>query len=158
MHKGRFYPYLPQFWATECMFWPGHVPWKFLGVVNIAVSDGWENIDPDFDAVSVPGDPGIDAKVPTWSWALSAPSAADLLTLSIQKKAYAGVAYASWKASLWIGASRVAQAWFFQPSPLYICGTDGTQWRLTEDPSSSLDGPWLNFAPATYAQGGSPWS
>jgi len=29
-HKGRPYPYHPMYWATEAWFYPGFVPWKMM--------------------------------------------------------------------------------------------------------------------------------
>lgn len=157
MHRGRSYPFYPDYWATEAWFWPGFVPWKIRASLPIAASPPWDPLGYPFDAVSDAGVVVSDRTQISYHWSLIPPATATDLEVSLEMITVSDVQYARWKAKLLSGMIEVADAWLYQDFPQRVVSTGGNLWNLVNSPV--LIPPFLNLVclPATYAEGGSPW-
>ena len=157
MHKGRTYPFHPTFWATQCFFWPGYVPWKMTLRHNESTIYPWSLMGPSLMQVSLEGQTVPDATAIFWEWPLTSPAAADDFRVSVEMVAFDTRFYATWKAVLRQSGITKGTAWFFQPFPCYSCAVPGSPWWDIYDPLSTPHGPNLQLDPSTYAEGGTPW-
>lgn len=157
MHRGKDYPYAPEYWATEGFFWPGFVPWKMRSFLSVSQASPWDALLVPFNQISAVVEYVPDRTQCAYVWTLDTPSVPDHLRLSLEQLDLSGTLYNVWKAQLITAGMPIADAWLFQENPQYVCAGAGTRWWDVFDPSTSPAGPDLNFLPATYAEGGSPW-
>jgi hypothetical protein len=157
MHIGRAYPWIPAYYATECQFWPGYVPWKFWGTAPVLNPHPWDGIPTNWAQLSGQGDTVVDCTQAFWDLPIPTPSPLSNLALSIEMEVIGGKRYAVWKAIVYTFITPIASAWYFLSYPQYSCAVPVAQWWSVHDPLVSPTGPWLGFRPATYEEGGSPW-
>lgn len=158
MHKGNPYPYHPSYWATECQFWPGYVPWKLF-------LDGFLSSDPTMTPVgtligeaSEAGVTVTDYTQISWRWPIVSNPDADELIVSLEMEEISGSKYAVWIAQLRLLSVPVGTAYLFLPFPRYSESTGGAAiWGTTHDPVAFPPHSQINLRGATYAEGGSPW-
>jgi len=158
MHKGRQYPYFPDYWATEAWFWPGFAPWKLTASNNTLASGPWNRLGLITDVVSGAGFCVPDCTQISYLFDLPPTSAADTLLVSLEMVVDNGVRYARWKAVLKTGSSIDAEAWLYQQFPQTIVFAGAPPgWNIYNYILPTP--PFLNLVcePATYTQGGSPW-
>jgi len=157
MHVGKNYPFHPVYWATECIFWPGFVPWKtrcFNLLPNVAP---WDALDTHFDAISEAGIAVPDATQMSWHWSLDPPSTATDLSISVEMIEFSGVNYCRFNAVLRTSGVLTAEAWCYQSFPQRSCTfLTGDLWDVNH-PVHSGNIVNLNLVPATFAEGGSPF-
>lgn len=156
MHKGQVYAFAPAYWATECFFWPGFVPWKAYVDLPADQGGGWDNLFLPINAVSGPIRGVPDWTQVYWDWNVDAPSSATRFTLSVERLKIAGKYYAAWKANLYNHLLLVAEAWFYQESPLYTFLIGQDQWWSVPNPSAPQDGIFISVRPSTWQESGQP--
>lgn len=158
MHRGRTYPYHPNYWATECIFWPGFVPWKMVSSVTRVNTAPWDKIVVGSVGVSDVGICVPDSTQISWHWSLVPPNLATDLVLSVEMISFLGVNYCRWKLKLSLGIVEVADAWWYQPYPSFTSGFISGSCTDVNNPDGSGNAVWIQCSCATYAEGGSPWS
>jgi hypothetical protein len=157
MHKGKFYPYNPIFWATESWFYPGWLPWK-CSAVNLGLwAPPWDQIGLGVLGISDPAVTVPDASQISYHWTLTGSSSATDLEVSMEQIRVSGVDYARYKAVATGGPGGTASAWLYTAKPRRIVTTLGEPWNIVNavDPQPGQIQLWIQ--PATYAEGGSPW-
>lgn len=159
MHKGNPYPYHPTYWATECQFWPGYVPWKLFLNGFVTTDPALTPIHTVNGTVSESGSAPGDATQIFWRWAIDPASGVDELIVSLEQELISSVNYAAWVATVKSSGIMVGQSHLFLPSPRYSEQTGGASiWGSTHDPTPVAPLSQINLRGATYAEGGSPWS
>lgn len=158
MHKGKPYPYLYQFWATECQFWPGYVPWKTKVFFPGLIRAPWDLVDPDGIPISEPGGVVTDCTQAFWEINLGITSVATKIKISIEMEQFSTTKYAVYQADLFQDATLLDTIWFFRSFPSRSFGVGNANWWHDHDPSSPSYDTTLAIQGATYAEGGSPWS
>lgn len=157
MHAGRHYPYHPSYWATEAWYWPGFVPFKLRGELNCAPFGFWTQIPLNWTGVSDPGVTSADCKTITYEFAIDPPGAYPQLLVTLEKVILAGQFKARWKVDLNDALGTLDTCWAWQSYPqlaVYVNGLTDAEPPL---PPSAGNTICLEFRPATYAEGGSPW-
>lgn len=158
MHRGRPYPRHPTYWATEAWFWPGFVPWKMKIAVGTLTVEPWNQIPPNFAAVSFPGfcqDP------PTIiSYEITVVGGSPPLTLRVYLERHGTFPdyKARWRVELaqnWIFVMSTAYA--LQEYPQRVISVDQFDYCAPVDPYEYTGPVAMSFRPATYADGGSPY-
>jgi hypothetical protein len=158
MHKGKTYPYAPAYWATELQFWPGFVPWKMLGFLDEPTDYPWSLLAPHWRQVSNPMVAVPDFTQALWHFPIVDVPYIDEVVVSIEMLSDAHGKYGVWRAVAYYLEILLGSAWLYVDFPQYVCDGSSKRWWKTADRSIPPDGSFLNFTPATYAQGGSPWS
>lgn len=157
MHKGKLYPYLPKYWATECWFWPGFLPWKMHVIVPVTNFGPWSFLPVGTDLISEAATTVPDVTQASYHFSIVGNANATDLFVGLEQIEFMGTHYARWMAVLRLLTVVVAQAWLYQTKPQYTVGTLSAEWNLVDNPVPVDPGIFLNFGPATYAEGGSPW-
>jgi len=156
-HRGRTYPYHPSSWATEAWFWPGLMPWKLYGQ-NLAVElPPWSPwILPGWTGVSSVGIPTADAKIITYDFPVTAPLTGGI-TVTCKRAIGAEGPVARWTISIDDSGHLFGRATLDQTFPQTIVFCPGfVDFDGFMGYGGGL-GPFIEFRPATYAEGGSPW-
>lgn len=157
MHAGKLYPYHPNYWATEAWFWRGEVPFKMHGRCFAEPTAGWTLVPLGWEGVSDPGVPSSDSKYIEYEFAIDPPGAFPSLLVRLEKSSLNGEAKAMWRVQLVGSGGVIDTAWRFQAFPQYEVFCSGlTTWTPPAPPSAGQAVP-LEFRPATYAEGGTPW-
>lgn len=157
MHKGRTYPFLPRYWATEAWFWPGFVPWRFLLHTTGPLTPPWNAIPTGIDLLSDAGDSSTNIKQPAWAFDASHDGFTCLLDLVLDKITDITGSYARWRLFISNGGPAWAVGIALQPYPQYVVNLPRFDFSLPTPPYTSPAGPLISVRPATYAEGGSPW-
>lgn len=157
MHKGRTYPYLPEYFGTEYFFWPGFVPWK---VVLHPIGTSGPPPPPWYygpQVVSEPGSIEYDAGGVRWVFYYDPSDHSNFMQLSILPEAIPVPGMFKWQLDLALGDFFVATAGARQTIPQRVFHLTEFQWWNTIGAPPITPGPWYDMAPAVYAVGGSPW-
>jgi len=158
MHKGRPYPYLFQFWATNWLFWPAFVPRRML-LTNVFHSGS------DWDVLPTASDPPILFDVgstfdgdltayweytePSGDWVVTLRFLSDLSAPGAQGKCKFGLFYPSGKfaiAETGMGFDSVPEFFGIFDS-IFDASADFDLGPIPGPPS-------VTFRPATYTEGG----
>ena len=155
MHKGRAYPYHPSYWATECFFYPGFLPWKLTLDVTATGTPPWNIYPALYQEISNPGtiSPGGQRMV----YEFVAHAAFYGLIVTIETFFVSGVKNARWKMQLVSGVAGWAMAINFQPSPIRQVFNNTWPIFAGSIPYPVVGAPPYLLRPATYIEGGSPW-
>jgi len=158
MHKGKYYPYHPIYYATEGWFWPGYVPWKmFFFSIQSPAPPRWDVIPVGYQSVSAPGVTSSNDRIITYEFPGVIGTQFGAIVLEMFMKSYSGVKYCVWHALCYQLAYPPSEAWNFQLFPSTQPNTGNTLWWVTEDPMIPPDGFLMSIELANYAQGGSPY-
>lgn len=158
MHKGRTYPYHPHQYATEGWFWPGLCPWKIKVALVGSTDPPWNVAAHGWSTISEPG--VVSADGTRIEWTILDYGGAGLYKLNIDaicdKSAipfeclFTGV--------LFQGLVFYGFAISHRTYPQRTFGQSGfDHYRVPGNPFE-FPGPPILIAPATYAEGGSPWT
>lgn len=157
MHVHRPYPFHPTYWATECFFWPGFVPWKMFGELQGPPPPEFPCVDFPWQGVSDPGEVVPDATQIIYRFPISGSGCADELKLSLEQISKDGKLWARWKIITNLAGILTASAWLYQPNPQRNVATGAQFFNVLDqvDPTSHLVP--MAFHPSTFADGGSPF-
>jgi hypothetical protein len=150
MHKGKEYPFHWYYWGTECFFWPGYVPWQMLLTPVTASPAPWQGVWQSTPRVFREGEYVADKTQFWWEVVLDHSPLWPFLRISVEQEVFAGQTYAVWKAVLFNLFTTGAEAWYFQPSPLYFTRVINSQWWTAHDPATPQNGPYIAFRPAAW--------
>ena len=157
-HRGRTYPYHPDLYATEAWFWPGFCPWKLYGEATAELFPPWVLIPPTWTGVSEAGVTSTDYKVISYRFSIPLTVPPLYFKVSMQLRGLRPDRKAHWKIFLPDPGPHYAVAWLNQSYPQRVVSCGGFPFFLPAPPYTPDTGPALMFRPATYAEGGSPWS
>lgn len=157
MHRGKTYPYLPEYWSTEAWFFPGFVPWKMWVESGGNLEGAWMNLPQDFVCVTDPGIPGPTYFNPLWEHLFYVSEDEVLLQIFLSKGYHAEVPIAQWDLRLWVNGLQVAGGRAAQSYPQFQVYVTDPELRRIDDEGNDLGPLDLLIRPATYAEGGSPW-
>ena len=157
MHKGRWYPFHPNYWSAPAWFWPGFVPWKLravdvpIGVTMFGCPAGTPIV------ISDPGIPSDDSMVIDYFIPLAGGCAMHWLGVTMERVGGLGSFEARWT----VGTE------YWDGSREYQSMNQEYPQREVLSPVFSFTIPPMEvgppivvhprFFPATYAEGGSPW-
>jgi hypothetical protein len=158
MHKGRHYPYHPQFWVNTIFFWPGFIPWKmnfWSGIIGFPCNEVTSLAT--FPLVSKPG-VILDVEQVRYDWPIDWTSQADLMVLFLKATTLDGLRVAEWHLQLTLLDAVQMDCYFYQSYWQTTCENNGSFWYPNPgDPVGSPNAlPFIKSA--TYAVGGSPWT
>jgi len=156
-HIGRTYPYFPDYWATECLFWPGFAPWKLALPNQFIAGAPWNLISGKGLLISNGGEVVDDRTQISWTFHPIPGEPLLTLVVSLEQEELVDAKYAVWVALLKLGLFDIGTLWYFQPSPQYTCAVPLSPWWDVHDPAAMPTGPSMDMRPATYAEGGSPF-
>jgi len=158
MHKGRTYPYLPEYFCVPGFFWPGFVPWKIkLVATSASKPPPWSAIPLNYVGISGSGEPDSTANEVQWildntglpfGYDFDFTAGPDLITGS------GGIAMIL---NLNYLGNRISQAWDILPFPQYRFGINGFANITPPPPPPFTTGLNMVVSVANYAEGGSPW-
>jgi hypothetical protein len=158
MHRGRPYPYHPLYWSTEAWFWRGFVPWK-LKVTQLGTSffpwDQWYATSP---VISFEGEAPGDAKRMDYVADVGDGTHYRRLIISLDKVDIGPTSYARWRMTMTDGGPGWCTAYALQPFPQRVVFVDSWDYTLPTPPYTCPTVPLIQCEPATYAEGGSPYS
>lgn len=157
MHKGRHYPFHPDYWSTESWFWPGFVPWKMraaelpIGVTLFGCPFGTPVL------ISEPGEPSSTTKSIDYAFNLVATCLIKTFVVTMERTGSFGAYRASWTVAATYWDDSIESQTMTQEYPQRVVLSP--VFVLTIPPV--VPGPPITqharFFPATYAEGGSPW-
>lgn len=156
MHKGRPYPYAPTYWATECFFWPGYLPWKMVASI-VSTGGPWAPLGNHMDVLSsAQASDASDNTQVQYGWPPGVLGTGKRLIISVEQIEVSGRNYARWLATYRNPTIVVASASCWQIAPLYAVSVPLQPWVIGL-PMTGPAGVSITLRPATYAEGGSPW-
>lgn len=156
-HDGRHYPFCVEYWATEGWFWPGFVPYKLVGLALPPLNPPWNVLLIGWTGVSDPVQVSTDVKTVSYTFHPTGSMGGLVLVVSLDKIGVLESRQCRWRATIGDGVSWWATAYLMQDYPQYAVAANGFDYSLPSPPYTSDDGPNLQFRPATYAEGGSPY-
>jgi len=156
VHKGRSYPFLWWYWATEAWFWPGFVPWKFRAAWSSFLLPPFDALGNSFVGTSGGGTVVSDRTQAAWAWTVSVSPNVYTLRLSMEQIEVSGVKYARSKLdfALASGGPLLGEAWLYQDFPQYAIDLNNKRWGLVNlvvPPAPYLS---LDLRPANYSEAG----
>lgn len=157
MHRGREYPYHPQFWNGWTYFWPGYLPWKMalnFGVFGVGYASNI--ITPPGALISAAGT-ALSPSHMRYGWSVSYSPLFDFLELDLVDITFSGVRYTQWQMSMFLLGVPMNDSYRSIRSPTYQVYEIGTFWWLTPDEFPTVQNGYFELQPAAYSQGGSPW-
>jgi len=158
MHVGRLYPYLPKYWATECWFWPGFVPWKFYGLlIGGTPAPPWDVMSGIWGAFSDAGGTVLDCTQAYWNFLVQADEGVYTLKLSMEEIVREGVPLCRTKLQLKNGAVELANAWLYQPYPQFQIDLENKNFSMSDTVVAVPPYLTINFRPAVFSEVGSPF-
>jgi hypothetical protein len=160
MHLGREYPFHPEYWATECCFWPAFVPWKMIFEGFGPYPGAWSVLENPLGVVSDAGLVTTDRKTISWHASLPSSTPATDLELSLALATYAGEKYGRFQWRLYNNLVDIAFAYYWQAFPIVLFNCGGYAAWLFDQPIQPNPPPYpfaLSMCPARYDEGGSPY-
>jgi hypothetical protein len=157
MHKGRIYPFAPEYWVVESYFWPAYPSWRLnLSVVLI--------IDPNFFPIrSAPSpcfsDPSIslDGRSITYHWLTTWTADSSDLLLTVKRIEVGGILYTHWHLQILLDDVVIGHTYFYG-------GYNNPEFNASPGNFFSVDNPSetglqtiITFGPVSYRDGGSPY-
>lgn len=157
MHKGRRYPYDPQFWVTATNFWPAYMPWKMslfgFGPLNFPFPI-WG--DAPLPLISNPCEV-LSRSERLYTWPVDWTILSDRLTLNVVDFIRDGSVFATWHVRSWLGSVALDGGEFEVASPVYNDYVLGFAYLVNPPAPPTYNGDY-EFEGAAYYQGGSPWA
>lgn len=157
MHKGNPYPFHPTYWATECQFYPGLVPWRLF---LVGLVGGNATFAPVYSRVGLPSQIGLapgDATQISWNYSFLNSGHGYTFTLSLELVEDAGVKYAQWAGRQRKDGVDVNKYRLRLPFPQRVLDTGASVWTNTFTTDTGLNDITCRVRGATYGEGGSPW-
>lgn len=158
MHKGRRYPFHPTFWVLWNYFWPGFMPWKMNWSAG-GLFDAFITFtgNPPYPVISDPGEI-IDPGHIRYTWPVTWPALCDSFALDIYSELrFVDQRWVTWHAQCFLSSVLVQEGFLSVNEPQYSPQIEGEWQQALSDHFEPVTGD-LVFFPATYKQGGSPWS
>jgi hypothetical protein len=157
MHRGLAYPYHPEYFATEAWFWRGFVPWKLHGRATATLFPPWTLIPSGWTGISDAGVVSADRTVITYRFVYLSIPVDYAFSVSMQRTGAPGNYKASWGIKIPDVGPSWAVAFLDQGFPQRSVFCPGFPFFTPAPPYTPDTGPALEFRPALYAEGGSPW-
>lgn len=159
MHKGRIYPYSPQYYTTEGWFWPGFVPWKMeLELIFVSLPPS-PQFSPGFMGTSDAGVVSADRQSITYHWSLPSGGLASDFFVECYSNYYGAVKLCVIHCYSELDGVNTGEVWNYQPAGQRAFGTWLPElYRLIDDPEAPPVEMGFVMGYSDYAQGGSPWS
>lgn len=157
MHVHKPYPFHPTYWATECWFWPGFLPWKIIGHMDGAPPDDWSGMQFPWSGVSDAGVTVSDATQMIYRFPLPTAPGADELLVSLEQIHKDDADRCRWKAVLRFFGTEVAHAWLYQDKPQRVVSTGFQNWNLADQITPTAEVLRLRIEVANFAAGGTPY-
>ena len=160
MHLGLRYPFAYQYWATECQFFPGYVPWKYtVKMTDAAAQFLGAQAAPTIWAVTQ--EMVLDTADATQvSWKLRWVTESDFpyLILSEELEQFHDGRYAVYKLRVFnMFDLMTGFCYYFRAYPCYQANCDQA-WNLHHDPDITPTLTGIDFEPAGWSQAGQvPW-
>lgn len=158
MHRGRSYPFLPNYWTAPAWFWPGWVPWKLVLDGPGASSGPWAAVGALAARVSNAGIPDLPGDSVAYQFDLVPGPAGLTMTVTLYRGGVYPDLSAEWYASLVPAVGVGAIAFATQSYPQTV--VDLPTFTSAQIAGSGLPcaPPDYHARPASYAEGGSPWA
>lgn len=157
MHVHKPYPFHPTYWATECWFWPGFLPWKIKAQLAAGQPDDWSGMNTPYSGISEPGTHVSDATQMIYRFGPPIGIGADEMLISLEQIFKDGIDRCRWKAVLRFTGVIVASAWLYQDKPQRVVSTGVQNFNLADQVSPTFETLALRVQVATFADGGSPY-
>jgi hypothetical protein len=158
MHRGNPYPYHPTYWATEAWFFPGYVPWKLRLAFYPNNPPPWLLFPFGQSYVTEAGVVDDPADTIAYTMRTIIDGALVILQIGLWKEVVNGTPWAVWGMELEVAGQLWSRAGAKQLYPQRVVACDEFDFSIPMPPYQNSDPPLLNIRPATYAEGGSPWS
>lgn len=140
------YPWLPNYWATECQFFPGYLPWKLRVYTGV-----WYG-------VSEAGTWSDDSKIVTYLFTGVGPTSDTFIRVTIQMEIHYDLAWSSWHFEFGYMSPTPSEFWWLCQVPNRLTKSQQDQYFSTDDPHGTPFPVSIIFEPATYEEGGAPYS
>lgn len=157
MHKGLRYPFHPEYQSTEAWFWPGFLPWRMHGRSLADAAQPWDHVPTGWTGVSDAGVPSNDRTWVDYTFPAVLGGLTAAFKLTVLRTGTLPHFLATWKIRIPATGTMWADATLIQTYPQRIVFASGFIDFMGHAGYGGGLGPFLEFKPATYAQGGSPW-
>lgn len=158
MHKGRTYPFHPEYHIPHCWFWPGFMPWRGRIEIYARMEGDWALLTPGSTSVSSPGDAQPDATEMDYMFSSDEWEPTVHLLMGFLEANFPPTDTPMLYAYVY---DEVSARWSYGastlPHPQYACVYDLADLQLIDYEGNPVGPLYIRFRPATYAEGGSPW-
>lgn len=156
-HKGRPYPYHPDYWSTEAWFWPGYVPWKLKGLRVDAKDDPWDFCIFPNPQISEAGIPSTDRKVMSYTFNIGTGCLVTMIVVEMDLQGGHPGGLARWTvtAIYWDATSDTEVK--TQEFPQRVVDSPVFEFEVPDPGCEPFDLVFVKFQPASYEEGGTPW-
>lgn len=158
MHKGRQYPYCPQFWVGTAYFWPYFIPWKWrINAIEFFHGGLLAFVHAPFPLITA-GAEVLDAQTVRYSLPITWSLVADLLTITGADDIHLMQKYVVWTFQLWKSGLEIDFAvWAASTPATGINPIFGFMYNVPYGTPTSANAS-VDMRQANYEDGGSPWS
>ena len=157
MHKGKQYPFNPKYWVCQGAYWPEFMPWKMRIARGFFFSYGFITGNPDGSPLVSEPCEVFEPSTLLYRWPVTWSTSADEYVLTVDDEEHLGLQTVVFHFQVRLLGATAAEGYFGASVP--FTGTNFIDMPFYLDPYTPtfpLGTVW--FTPATYAQGGSPWT